>query len=104
MFYFFLILLTVLNIFPIWSFKYFPSQDGPCHIENSYMLLHYFDKDKIFSEYYDLNIKPVPNWASHFTLSFLMIFFPPVLSEKIFLTMYVLIFISCLLYFLKSFG
>ena len=53
--------LTVLHIVPVWWFQYLPSQDGPSHVENSYMLLHYFDKDVAYSRYYDLNLRPFPN-------------------------------------------
>lgn len=97
-----ILILTLLHLIPIWAFKYFPSQDGPCHLENSYMLLHYFDSDLIYSRYYDLNIAPFPNWFSHLTLASLMILFPPLIAEKILLTGYVLLFVCSMLYFLGS--
>ncbi|HID56422.1 TPA: hypothetical protein EYP37_07820 [Candidatus Poribacteria bacterium] len=97
-----IIVLTLLHVLPIWSFRYFPSQDGPCHLENSYMLLHYFDKDKTYSRYYELNLKPFPNWFSHLTLAFMMLLLPPIISEKILLTAYVILFVLSILYFLRS--
>ncbi|MCD6508667.1 hypothetical protein J7M22_18870 [Candidatus Poribacteria bacterium] len=96
--------LTFLHVLPIWSFRYFPSQDGPCHLENSYMLLHYFDDDKTYSRYYKLNLKPVPNWLSHPLLALMMLFLPPLISEKILLTAYVILFVLSILYFLRSVG
>lgn len=100
--YWLIIGLTLLHILPIWAFKYFPSQDGPCHIENSYMLLHYFGKNRDYSHYYDLNHDPVPNWLSHSMMAFLMLFLPPLIAEKMLLTIYVVLFIASILYFLKS--
>ncbi|HEX29740.1 TPA: hypothetical protein ENG04_06630, partial [Candidatus Poribacteria bacterium] len=96
--------LTFLHVLPIWSFRYFPSQDGPCHLENSYMLLHYFDDDKTYSRYYKLNLRPVPNWLSHPLLALMMLFLPPLISEKILLTAYVILFVLSILYFLRSVG
>jgi len=31
--------LVLIYILPIWIFKYFPSQDGPAHIYNSFILI-----------------------------------------------------------------
>lgn len=94
--------LTLLSILPIWGFKYFPSQDGPSHVENSYILSHYSDQDSPYREYYDLNPRPVPNWLSHAALALLMKAFPPLASEKILLTGYVVLFVLSMLYFLGS--
>ena len=52
----FFALLIVLHLLPIWSFKYFPSQDGPAHINNANILREYYRPDHpIFREYYVLN-------------------------------------------------
>lgn len=91
--------LTLLSILPIWGFKYFPSQDGPSHVENSYMLSRYFEKDSPYREYYDLNPRPFPNWLSHASLGLLMKVLPPLASEKMLLTAYVILFVLSMLYF-----
>jgi hypothetical protein len=78
--------LTILHIIPIWAFDYFPSQDGPSHIDNAYMLLHYSDHATEYSDYYDLNLRPFPNWFSHAALAGLMVFASPLVAEKTFLT------------------
>ena len=100
--YWLIIALTLLHIVPIWLFKYFPSQDGPSHIENAYTLLHYFDHDALYNQYYDLNLDFVPNWLSHIELALLMLFVSPLTAEKIFLTIYVVVFVLSILYFLES--
>jgi hypothetical protein len=95
---------AVIHIAPIWAFKYFPSQDGPSHIENSYALAHYFDKGAVYSRYYDLNLRPVPNWFSHAAMAGLMKIVPPLTAEKILLTGYVILFVLAMVYFLKAAG
>ena len=35
--------LVVAHLLPIWSFPYFPSQDGPAHVENANILCNYSD-------------------------------------------------------------
>jgi hypothetical protein len=40
---------TALYLAPMWLFKYFPSQDGPSHLDNAFMLAHYHDPQNVFS-------------------------------------------------------
>jgi hypothetical protein len=68
------------------------------------MLTHYFDKGFAYSQYYDLNLKPVPNWFSHATMALMMKLVPPLAAEKILLTGYVILFVLAMLYFLRSTG
>ena len=70
-------LLIVLHILPLWVFKYFPSQDGPAHVYNSYVLSAFHDEDPTrLREYYKLNLTLFPNWSSHAFMSVLMHIFP----------------------------
>lgn len=96
--------LTVLHIIPIWIFTYFPSQDGPSHVDSAYVLLHYFDDGSVYDEYFDINVRPVPTWFSHLVMAGLMFFLPPLAAEKVLLTAYVLVFVLSLVYFLRSVG
>ena len=94
--------LVVLHVIPFWAFGYFPSQDGPSHIENSYALANYDDAGRAYREFYDVNWRPVPNWLSHATLALLMKLLPPLASERVLLTGYVVLFALGLLYFIRS--
>ena len=50
-------LLIVLHILPLWVFKYFPTQDGPAHVYNSYVLSAFHDEEStLLREYYKLNL------------------------------------------------
>ncbi len=98
------VIVVLLYILPIWIFKYFPSQDGPAHIYNSFILRHYSDPDYRFSEFYDVNKRIIPNWASHASMMLLMYVFPPLIAEKILLTAYILLMAVGVLYLLNAIG
>jgi hypothetical protein len=97
-----IILLICTYLLPIWIFRYFPTQDGPSHIYNSQVLREYHNSDYDFKDYYNLNLTPFPNWFSHITLALLMYVFPPLFAEKVFLSIYIVIFPLCIFYFLNS--
>ena len=96
----FLVMLLI-HILPIWVFKYFPAQDGPSHVYNSFILRHYNDPEYRFNEFYDVRICPVPNWMSHASMMLLMYLVPPLIAEKIFLTGYVILMAMGMLYLLN---
>lgn len=85
-----------LSIFPVWANNYFLTLDGPCHLYNSKMLLDYVrgDNADFYKNFYSANFKLYPNWFSHAVLAFFMFFLPPVTSEKLFITIYILLFLG----------
>jgi len=94
--------LVIIYILPIWVFKYFPSQDGPCHIYNSFILKHYNDPDYVFNHFYEIRKSPVPNWASHFSMMLFMYLVPPLIAEKLLLTGYIVLMACSILYLLNA--
>jgi hypothetical protein len=81
--------LLAAHLVPVWAFRYFPSQDGPAHLENAAILRDYHDPDRpLLRTYYHLNTQPDPNWFSHLLLVGLLNVAPPLLAEKILLTLY----------------
>lgn len=96
-------ILTLIHVIPIWLITYYPSQDGPCHIFNSFMLKEYSNPQyPLFREFYEINKRLLPNWFSHLTLAGLMYIFSPLVAEKVLLTAYVLLFSAAIYYFLES--
>jgi len=87
-------LLVLILLVPIWQAKYFLSNDGPCHLYNSKLILDFVlgNHTDFYSEYYKLNSHAEPNWFSHASLALLLFFLPAFLAEKILLTAYVLLF------------
>ncbi len=76
-------------LFPVWSFRYFPSQDGPAHLENAAILCDYHDPNRpLLRTFYHLNVYPEPNWFSHLFLAGLLHVASPLVAEKVLLTVY----------------
>ncbi|MCG9128126.1 hypothetical protein JT359_11045 [Candidatus Poribacteria bacterium] len=97
------IVLIVLHLIPVWGFKYFPTQDGASHIYNAYVLKEYNNPNNTqLREVYELNPTLFPNWTSHALLLILMYIFPPIVCEKIVLTLCITLLPLSLFYFLKG--
>lgn len=96
------LLLLMVYILPIWVFKYFPSQDGPCHIYNSFILKHYNDPAYRFDEFYEIRKSPIPNLVSHIIMMILMYLVPPLMAEKLLLTGYVVLMAMSMLYLVNG--
>ena len=81
------ILLLILHLLPLWIFTYFPSQDGPSHIYNALTLKEYHKHENYtMRDVWKLNITIFPNWLSHLMLAALLYVFPPIVAEKVLLT------------------
>ena len=96
------IVLIVLHLLPVWGFKYFPTQDGASHIYNSYVVKEYHNHENYrLREVYELNATIFPNWTSHALLVVLLYVFPPLVCEKIVLTLCIGLLPLSLFYFLN---
>jgi hypothetical protein len=96
-------LLALLHLIPLWITPYIPTQDGPSHVYNAFILRQYNNPEfPRFKEFYEINTRLVPNWFSHLALAGLMYLVPPGMAERIFLSGYVLLFAAALYYFLES--
>ena len=97
------ILLLLLHLAPLWIFTYFPSQDGPSHIYNASILKEYHKHENYnLRDVFKLNIIIFPNWMSHLTMASLLHIFPPIIAEKILLTLAVGLVPISFFYFLDA--
>jgi hypothetical protein len=95
--------LVVLHILPIWLFKYIPTQDGPSHVYNSFVLKEYHNPDySVLEQHYTVDVRPFSNWLSHVTMAMLMFIVSPLIAEKLLLTGYVILFAFAIQYFLGA--
>jgi len=84
--------LILIQLTPIWTFKYFPSQDGPTHLENAAILREYHHPDRtVFRKYYLINTSNISNWFWHLVLAGIMHFVPMLIAEKILLSGYIVL-------------
>jgi hypothetical protein len=97
-----LALCTGLYLIPIWLFTYFPTQDGPTHLENAMILAQYCGAEGgLWHQYYSINTPLVPTWLNHLALTGLFMIMPPLIAEKFFLTGYIVSMVLSFRYFLR---
>ena len=97
------IVLLIIHLLPVWVFMYFPTQDGASHIYNSYVLKEYHKHENYrLREVYKLNPTLFPNWTSHAFMALLMYVFPPIVCEKILITLCIGLLPLSLFYFLRG--
>ncbi len=89
--------LFALHLSPIWAWPYFPSQDGPSHVDNALIFKDYAAEPR-YQEYFRLRFEPLPNWFTQAALILLLWAAPPFLAEKILLTVYAILFPLALAY------
>ena len=95
------VLFLILHIIPIWIFSFFPSQDGVSHIYNAHVLKEYHRHENyIIRDVWQLNLTVFPNWLSHISLTGMLYVFPPIIAEKILLTVMIIGIPISFLYFL----
>src|SRR5271157_3259033 len=94
--------LILLYLVPLWLFQYLPTQDGPSHLNNAQILSQYYNPSFNYQKIYELWLYPFPNWLAHAPLAALMGFVPPLIAEKILLSMYVIVFPMAFIYFLSA--
>ncbi len=100
-----LALCTALCLIPIWLFTYFPTQDGPAHIENAVILTQYHTAGGAFwHQYYLINSFTAPNWLDHLALAALSTVLSPLIAEKFFLTGYIVGLVLAFAYALTCFN
>ena len=97
-----IIALLVIHLLPVWIFTYFPTQDGASHIYNSYVLKEYHKHENYrLREVYEVRLTLFPNWTSHAFLALLMYVFPPIICEKILISICIGLLPLSLFYFLN---
>jgi len=87
----FFILITLFNLIPLISNKFFPTLDGAAHLYNANLIKQLIvDHNENLSHFFVFNTEPVPNWTGHFFLSFFNLFLPAFLADKLLLLFYLI--------------
>ena len=82
--------LVLLNLLPIWIFPFFPSQDGPAHLDSAVVLRALANGDAFFQGYYDAHWRLATNQIYHLLLVGLGSIFSFLTAEKLILSFYVI--------------
>ena len=90
--------LLALHVVPIWLAPHYPSQDGPSHLYQAWVL-HAWSELPLLQEHFTRNFAPFPNWLGYALLQPLLALFAPATAEKLLLTLYALTLPLAVLYF-----
>jgi len=94
---------VLLHFIPIWIYGYFATQDGPSHLHNAAVMANYFtESSPIFQKYYEVRPNFAGNIISQMVLIGLHSVVPSWLSDKLFLSGYVLLLSMGFWYAVKS--
>lgn len=96
--------LAALYLLPFWTVRYLPTVDGPSHAYNAWILRQQGNPEQypLFQRHYQINVKPYPNWISQGTMALMMFVLPPLTSEKLLVSGYVLLFLGGMWYLTAS--
>lgn len=81
-------LATAAQLYLVWGFGFFPTVDGPAHTHLAYAMYEALRGDGFYGALVELNPRFNPNMATQAVLVALMTVAPPLIAEKIWLTLY----------------
>lgn len=87
----------------VWALSWFPTQDGPAHIYNLVILHDLLNGGKEWGNFFTFKLSAVPNLGFNLLSYPLLHFFPPLVVEKIFVSLYILLMGICVPVFMKTF-
>lgn len=81
------------QLIPIWSVHYLPTTDGPSHLYNAWVLRSLVRGDQPqLAQVFAIDWRPHPNWIETAFMAALMSIVPPLVAEKVFVSLIVLLF------------
>jgi len=96
-------LLIVIQLIPIWEFKYLPTTDGAAHVASADVMRKIGDPSlTVFRQYYFVSGEPSPNLIGHLALAGLLSFLPPLVAEKVLVSLYIALFPLAVRYAVRS--
>jgi hypothetical protein len=95
-----------LCLLQVWLPGYYLTGDGPCHLYNARIVhdLWSHTNTNLFNRFYFLADNPDPNWLSTVIMALLLFVAKGAIAEKIFLSIYVLLFVSGFYQLLRKIG
>ena len=84
-----------LCLLQVWLPAYYLTGDGPSHLYNAQILHDAWCNENtgFYGRYYHIVYRPDPNWLSSMLLAMLLFAVKGAIAEKIFLTLYVALFV-----------
>ncbi len=98
------ILLLAAHLVLIWLLPYFPTQDGPSHIYNLVILKDLLHGGGQWGNYFTYSLHAVPNLGFNLLSYPMLHFFSPLVVEKLFVSIYIVLMGCSIPLFLHSFN
>lgn len=88
--------LAVLYLLPVWTVRYLPTTDGPCHTYNAWVFQQLWsgEASPVIREHYEMNVQPFPNWTGQAAMAALLFAMPPLVAEKVLVSGALLLFLG----------
>ncbi|HYO15308.1 MAG TPA: hypothetical protein VE685_19090 [Thermoanaerobaculia bacterium] len=88
--------LAVLYLLPVWTVRYLPTTDGPCHTYNAWVFHQLWsgEASPVIREHYEMNVRPFPNWTGQAVMAVLLFAMPPLVAEKVLVSGSLLLFLG----------
>ena len=97
------ILLLIAHIGLVWWLPYLPTQDGPSHIYNLVILHDLLNGGKEWGHFFSYQLRPIPNLGFIILTYPLLSFFTPLVVERIFISVYIILLGVSVPTFLRTF-
>lgn len=100
-----LMAVAVWLVAPVFSYVSFYTNDGPAHLYNSTILRELLlGKGGHYLDFFELNLRPEPNWIGHILLVILLFMFEPLVAEKMLIFIYIASFLFAFRYLVRAFN
>jgi hypothetical protein len=99
-----LLFTTMATLLPIWSVHYLPLLDYPGHLANLFVWRHLHDPQLGYSQYYELNLQPLPYWVQYGLTYLFAIPFGEEVAQKLFLSLAIALLPATVALYAKQLG
>ncbi len=95
--------MVLVLLVPVWAFTYLPTTDGAAHVANADVMRKIADPaHAVFRHYYFVSKEPSPNLIGHLVLAGALYVAPPVVAEKVLVSLYLALFPLACRYAVRS--
>ena len=92
------------HIVLVWLLPHFPTQDGPSHIYNLVILKDLLSGGREWGNYFTYTLHAIPNLGFNLLSYPMLHFFPPLVVEKLFISIYIILMGAIVPFFLHVFN
>jgi len=101
---FYYVFFLCVHIGLVWLLPYFPTQDGPSHMYNLVILKDLLNGGKEWGDYFTYTLHAVPNLGFNLLAYPMLHLFPPLVVEKLFISIYIALMGIGTYFFLHTFN